>query len=67
MKLPPSPPRLELEALLRAEAEREITSGEIWDQRVSFVYGQLMDCASNTTREEAVATVTETYGPRPKD
>ncbi len=67
MKLPPAASHPKLEALLHATVKHKMTPGEIWDQRVSFVYGQLMYCAPKTTREEAAATVTETYGPRPKD
>lgn len=44
---------------------RKLTPAEIWDQRVSFVFGQLMDCAPHITREEVEARAVEMYGPRP--
>lgn len=65
MQLPPAPERKELEALLREAAEHEMTPGEIWDQRVSFVYGQLME--HRVTREQVIASTIRVYGPRPKD
>lgn len=57
----------ELDALLKKSAKYVMTPAEIWDQRVSFAFGQLMDCSPNTTREQVIARATETYGPRPDD
>ncbi len=53
----------DLEELLKKAAQHIMTPQEVWDQRVSFVYGQLME--SNVTREEVEKRATETYGPRP--
>ena len=55
----------ELDDLLKKAAEHKMTPREIWDQRISFVYGQLMDCAPQVTREEVEARVIEMCGPRP--
>ncbi len=59
-------PRPELEKLLRAARKHKMTPREIWDQRISFVYGQLMDSAPRVTKEDIIARATEMYGPRPK-
>lgn len=64
MKLPPVPSRPDLDALLKAAASIIMTPAEIWDQRVSFVYGNLMD-NPRVTREMVRARATEMYGPRP--
>ncbi len=42
----------ELLKLLKAVAKHVMTPEEIFEQKVSFVYGQLMDCAPNVTKEE---------------
>jgi len=57
----------ELDDLLEKAAKHRMTPGEIWDQRVSFVYGQLMDCNPQRTREEIEKHATEMYGPRPEN
>ena len=56
-----------LEKLLREASSRKLTRGEIWDQRVNFVYGQLASDNPDITREEIEQTAIETYGPRPTD
>lgn len=56
-----------LQALLEKAAQHKMTPAEIWDQRVSFVYGQMMDCAPNITLEQIEAAATKRYGPRPED
>ncbi len=53
-----------LNALLKRAAEHKITPGEIWDQRVSFAFGQMME-NPHVTREMVEQRVTEMYGPRP--
>ena len=63
MKLPPTKPNPELDCLLKAAANHVMTPREIWLQRVSFVFGQLME--SKVTREEVEARAVETYGPCP--
>jgi hypothetical protein len=56
-----------LEALIEKARHHVMTPAEIWDQRVSFVYGQMMDCAPEITREQVEARVTEMHGPRPSE
>lgn len=65
MKLPTSKAHPELDALLKKAAHHVMTPAEIWDQRVSFAYGQMMDCAPNITREDVEKRATELHGPRP--
>jgi len=43
-----------------------LTPREIWQQRISFVYGNLMD-NSNVTREMVEATAIKEYGPCPEE
>lgn len=43
---------LELERLLKEAASRPMTPDELFDQRVSFVYGQMMDCHPDITKDE---------------
>lgn len=52
--------------LLEESTKRPMTPQEIWDQRVSFVYGQMMDCAPHITREDIERQATKIYGPRPE-
>lgn len=56
-----------LDDLLRKAAAHKMTPAELWDQRVSFVFGQMMDCAPGVTREDVERRVTETHGPRPTE
>ncbi len=65
MRLPPPPPRPDLDAMLKASVNHELTPGERWDQTVSFVYGNLPD-GNPTTREQIEAGMIETHGPRPE-
>lgn len=58
--------RTELNRLLEKARDHKMTPAEIWDQRVSFVYGN-MPFRSTVTREQVVAAVTEMYGPRPSE
>lgn len=57
----------ELQRLLEAAKDHKMTPAEVWDQRVSFVYGQLMDCAPDVTREQIIEQATKLYGPRPEE
>ena len=66
MRLPPGPTRSELTELLRKSAGHKMTPGEIWDQRVSWAYGN-QPHDSTITREQFEAQATEMYGPRPGD
>lgn len=56
----------ELEELLRKAAQHVMTPAEVWDQRISFVYGQMME-NPRVTREMVVEQVTKAHGPRPVD
>ena len=51
--------------LLADAAARPLTPGEIWDQRVSFAYGQMME-NPQVTREMVERQATALYGPRPE-
>jgi len=55
-----------LEKLLKEAAKHKMSPQEIWDQRVSFAYGNLMDCVPRITREGVEQVATELYGPRPR-
>lgn len=65
MTLHPSTPRPGLDALLKAAAGRKMTPGEIWEQRLSFVYGNLSMSNPNVTKEMVRKSIEETYGPKP--
>lgn len=56
--------RAKLERLLEVAKNHVMTPREIWLQRVSFVYGQMME-NPEVTREAVEARATETYGPCP--
>ena len=56
-----------LDSLLAAVKDHVMTPTEIWDQRVSFAYGQMMDCAPHVKREDVERRAAEVYGPRPAD
>lgn len=65
MLIAPSPKRPVLDKLLEEAARHKMTPGEIYDQRVSWAYGQMMDCAPHITRAEIEARAIAMYGPRP--
>ncbi len=67
MRIPPSPDRPALDKLLKKAARHKMTPAERWDQRISFAYGQLMDCRPNVSRQDIIDAATHMYGPRPKD
>lgn len=48
-KMKPSP---ELDRLLKAAAGRTMTPDELFEQKVSWVYGQMMGCDPAITKEE---------------
>ncbi len=62
----PCPTRPELEELLKKAKKYCLTPQDIWDQRVSFVHGQLMNCSPATTKEDIIKAATKIYGPRPR-
>lgn len=43
---------LELERMLTESAGRPLTPDEMFEQKVSFVYGQLMNIQSDITKDE---------------
>lgn len=65
MRFTPSKPHPELDRLLKEAASRPMTPAEIWDQRVSWAYGQMMECAPEVTREQVEQRAVDMYGPRP--
>lgn len=65
MRIPASKPHPKLDLLLKESAGRKLTPREIWLQCVSFVYGQMMNCAPHVTREEVERHAIEHYGPCP--
>jgi len=67
MRLQKSKPHPELDKLLELAKCHVMTPTDAWDQRVSFVHGQLMDCAPDVTREQVQQHAAEIYGPRPKE
>ena len=62
--IPTSLARPALEELLKVALKNELTSQEIWDQRVSFIFGNL-PFSSKITRAEVKAAAVKVYGPRP--
>ncbi len=60
-KLETSP---ELIQLLKEAAQHVMTSREVWQQRVSFTFGQLME-VPGVTREHVVQAAVEMYGECP--
>lgn len=50
---------------LREAAEQPMTPQMVWDQRVSFVFGQMME-NPQVTREMVERQATALYGPRPE-
>ncbi len=67
MKMSGVPTRPELLALIEKSKKHVMTPAEIWDQRVSWVYGNISMSNSRVTREHVIATITETHGPRPSE
>lgn len=65
MKLPPTEPHPELDRMLEDLVNRPLTPRERWMQRVSFVFGQMMDCSPDITREQVEERATAIYGPCP--
>jgi hypothetical protein len=65
MKIKPSPKRPELDGLIEAANGHAMTPAEIWDQRVSFTFGNCSIENPRITRESVIAMVTKIYGPRP--
>jgi len=55
------------EELLRAlEDVKMPTEAELWEQRVSFAYGNLSLHNPKITRQDVERAATELYGPKPK-
>ncbi len=53
-----------LDSLLAAVKDHVMTPTEIWDQRVSFAYGQMMDCAPQSMLQPMAAE--SWHKPRPR-
>lgn len=59
---PPSQPNTELDALLaRARNAPPMTAAEVRLQRISFTYGQLVDCTPDATKAQVAAVHDEIY------
>lgn len=52
----------ELLRLLAATRNHVMTPDEIREQRISFVYGQMMDCAPNLTKDDVRRISDEMHG-----
>ncbi len=61
----PTPKRSRLDELLKEARSYEMTPAERWDQRINFVYGQLMDSKSVISRQQVINHAIKMYGPRP--
>ena len=59
---PKAPDRPKLEELLRQAAEHEMTPDEILEQKVSFIYGQIVGSSPDVTKEEIRARLLEKRG-----
>jgi hypothetical protein len=57
----------ELTALLEQAKHIVITPAMAWDQRVSWLYGEMSFDNPEFTREMAIRVVVKIYGPRPND
>ena len=64
MRLPQLKSHPELDELIKKSRNHKMTPGEIWDQRISWAYGNLPH-DSTTTREQVEKRAIEIYGPRP--
>lgn len=65
MRLKPAPDRPDLTRLLINAAKVKMTPAQIREQRISFVFGQLME-SPNVTREMVEAEHDRLYG-KPND
>ena len=63
----PNNERPDLDRLLEMARAHVVTPREIWLQRVSFVYGQLMDANPGVTRQEIEERAARIYGPCPNE
>ena len=61
MKLPPIPETPELTALLAKARDHVMMPDEIFEQRVSFVWGQL-PAGSTRTKDQVRASLADFYG-----
>ena len=62
-----TPDRTKLDRLLKeAAALPPMTAEQIREQKISFVYGQLMDCAPHVTKEDIAAELDRMEG-KPND
>ena len=60
---PPNNPKLD--RLLKEAAKRPMTPAERREQRISFVYGQMMDCAPHLTKDDVRRIDAELNGDAP--
>lgn len=67
MRLKPSKPHPELDRLLAKARDHVMTPAEIYEQRISFVYGQCAIENPSTTKEMVREEARKLYGPPPVD
>ncbi len=65
--LHPSVPKPELDELLKASVKHTMTPGELWDQRLSWAYGNVAMHNDRITKEAVRRCMEENYGPRPSE
>lgn len=58
----PIPMKPSLVELLKMARTYEMTDAEVRTQRISFAYGQMMDCAPEVTKEQIAAEHDRIYG-----
>jgi hypothetical protein len=59
-------PDPKLAEMLKMARTYQMTDAEVRAQRISFVYGQLMDCAPHITKDQIAAEHDRIYG-KPQD
>ena len=62
MTLNNAPNNPKLDRLLKEAAEHKMTPDERREQRISWAYGQMMDCAPHLTKDDVRRIADETYG-----
>lgn len=53
------------EYLQQVTPPQELTAAQVWDQRVSFAFGNVSIGNPNVTMEMVIERAVEIYGPRP--
>ena len=62
-RTPTNPPNnSRLDRLLKEAAKRPMTAADRREQQISFVYGQMMDCAPHLTKDDIRRIDAEMWG-----